>query len=152
MVLGPGRIPVVTSASVAQRSPELAVLSVLAHGRGDRGLAIGRAALHAAANLDEERRALYTDFILFASSVPTRKALEITDYEFKSEFFKRKIAQAAERAEARALLKFLAARGLTVSDEQQARILVCTDIPTLDRWVERAATAATTDAVLRDGP
>lgn len=159
IVLGPQRVPIITSAGDAQRAPELAVLSVLAHGRDDHGREIGRAALKAAANLDEERRTLYTDFILFALSGTAREALEIemnlTDYEFKSEFFKKKLEQEAARgevrAEARALLKFLAARGIPVTEANRARILACTDIPTLDRWVERAATAKTAEEVLRDG-
>ena len=46
------------------------------------------------------------------------------------------------------MLAVLGARGLT--DEVRARIQACTDIPTLDRWIARAATAATAEEVVRD--
>jgi hypothetical protein len=51
------------------------------------------------------------------------------------------------RASARSILQVLAARGLPVSDALRARILACTDIATLDRWLTLAATAQTADAI-----
>ncbi|MFY0540087.1 hypothetical protein [Nannocystis pusilla] len=62
-VLGPEQIPQVTRAGEARRRPELAVLSVLAHGRGPRAVAIGRAALAGVTMLDSARRPLYTDLV-----------------------------------------------------------------------------------------
>ena len=53
------------------------------------------------------------------------------------------------RGEARAILTLLDARGLAVSDTVRARILGCTDLATLDRWVRRAATARTAAAIVR---
>lgn len=174
IVIGPDRIPEVTSLEEAERVPELAVLSALAHGTEGRAVEIGRAALGAAGRLDEERRALYTDLILYAVRRDARAALEIemnlTDYEFKSEFFQRKIAEEGEKravklaekiveeraaksaAEAmgRSLLTFLTARGLAVSEEQRARIATCTEPALLERWTARAATAASTEDALRD--
>lgn len=47
------------------------------------------------------------------------------------------------------LLKVLAARRLPVDDAAQARIQQCTDLATVERWVESAVTAATTDDVFR---
>lgn len=35
LVVGPSAVPVVTEPDVAVRDPELAVLSVMAHGKGD---------------------------------------------------------------------------------------------------------------------
>jgi hypothetical protein len=40
----------------------------------------------------------------------------------------------------------LEARGLAVTDAERERILSCTDLETLARWVRRAATIATSDA------
>jgi hypothetical protein len=48
--------------------------------------------------------------------------------------------RAAGRAEA--LVAIFAARGLTLSDDLRVRILGCTDIATLDRWIVRAAAAS----------
>src|SRR5262249_31274763 len=145
VVLGPERIPLVTSVPDATREPELAVLSVLAHGREARAAEVGRAALAAAARLDDERRTLYTDLALYRLGGAVRDALEIemnlSDYEFKSEFFKRRIAEETDKAtraaeargeargraaaDAQAILTVLSARGIGVSDDVRARILAC---------------------------
>jgi hypothetical protein len=61
-----------------------------------------------------------------------------------------KIRTKEQLATARTLLRrVLAARKLAVSAEQDERIETCTDLATLERWVERAATAASTDEALR---
>ena len=52
---------------------------------------------------------------------------------------------------AEALLTFLTARQLPVDAATRARIEVCTDPLVLDRWIARAATAATLDEVFADG-
>ena len=60
--------------------------------------------------------------------------------------------EAKGRAEGRAasVLAVLAARGMAVSGDQRKRIESCSDIPTLDRWIVRAATAPTIDEVFAD--
>ena len=47
-----------------------------------------------------------------------------------------------------AILAVLAARGLAVSRETRARIEACEDLPTLDRWIARAATVTSAEDVL----
>jgi hypothetical protein len=39
------------------------------------------------------------------------------------------------------MLTLVAARGLSLSSEVRERILSCTDLATLDRWIARAAVA-----------
>jgi predicted transposase/invertase (TIGR01784 family) len=51
------------------------------------------------------------------------------------------------KGQARAILGFLAARGIPVSDEARARIKACDDAGTLDRWIVLAATAASAEAI-----
>jgi Uma2 family endonuclease len=60
--------------------------------------------------------------------------------------------EARGRAEGRqeALLGLLAARGIHVAEEAEARIRATTDTATLDRWVARALTAASVDELLGD--
>jgi predicted transposase/invertase (TIGR01784 family) len=60
--------------------------------------------------------------------------------------------EAKWRAEGRAnaVLAVLTARGLVVPDAIRARILSCTDIPTLDAWIARAATASSATEVVSD--
>ncbi len=156
-VLGPDAVPVVDDAREAADDPELAVLSALAHAHGPRARDVARAALAAAASLDEERAALYADLVLASLGDAARAALEELmlngKYEPMSDFAKHHFArgradgEARGRAEgeARGVLAFLDARGLAVSDANRARILGCTDLATLDRWVRRAVTVCAVD-------
>ena len=76
LVIGPSNMPVVTAAAEAAQTPELAVLSVIAHGKGGNGAAIGRAALAAFAHLDDARAKLYVDLVFLHLSETARVALE----------------------------------------------------------------------------
>jgi hypothetical protein len=58
-------------------------------------------------------------------------------------------AQATAKAES--ILSVLKARGVPVSDDVRERILQCTDLGRLERWLVRAATAASTAEVLAKG-
>ena len=49
-----------------------------------------------------------------------------------------------------ALLAFVDARGLVTSPEIRARIDACCDVALLDRWIARAATAVSIDAILSE--
>lgn len=77
-VLGPDQIPVVTHVRRARRQPELAVLSVLAHGQGPHAVAVGRAALAAVAALDSARRPLYADLVWTFLGAAARAVFEAT--------------------------------------------------------------------------
>jgi hypothetical protein len=50
-------------------------------------------------------------------------------------------AEGEARGRAKALLAVFAARGLSVSEPLRERIMGCTDIATLDKWIMRGATA-----------
>jgi uncharacterized glyoxalase superfamily protein PhnB len=146
-VLGPDEVPVVTDPEIADQDPEVALLSVVAHGHGAHGLAIAKAVLVAVDKLDENRKALYTDLVHISVGDAVRKALEAMmagGYEFQSDFaktyFGRGRAEGEALGEARAVLLVLKARGLAVSEESRQRMLTCQDIAQLDRWAERAAT------------
>ena len=77
-------------------------------------------------------------------------------YEYQSDFAKKYVAQgraeglAEGRVEeaARALLTVLRARGIHVPDHLRERILAQKDPETLERWLEKAAVAASAAAVL----
>ena len=61
-------------------------------------------------------------------------------------------AQRRGEAEGKAegVLDVLSARGLPVSEAQRARVLGCTDVAILGRWLRRAVTAATAEEVFAD--
>ncbi|MGH7438880.1 MAG: hypothetical protein ACRENE_24605 [Polyangiaceae bacterium] len=159
LVIGPAAVPVVDDVARAERDPELAVLSAMAHGHEPHAEVIARAALSAVAHLSEDRAVLYSDLILAALPVAARTALEKlmipADYEFQSDFWKRRFAEARTKGRAQglsegraqAILDILEARGLAVSDEIRARVLACTDTAQLDVWLRKAATATTVEQV-----
>jgi hypothetical protein len=149
LVLGPGTVPIVRDEQEAARRPELAVLSVLIHGRAPEALDIAKAALAAARTLDEDRAALYIDLVLAFVDDAARAVLEdlmaSSNYQYQSDFAKRYVAQGEVRGRAaglrEAIVHVLLARSLALSEVGRARLEGCDDIPTLTAWLERAATA-----------
>jgi hypothetical protein len=155
LVIGPASVPIIDDVALAERDPELAVLSVMAHGQEEHAEVLGRAALMAMLRLSDERQVLYFDLVFAALSEAAKAALEDLmtsgNYEFQSDFAKKYLAQGKTQGEAKgraeAILAVLEARGVRVSDEARARILACTDAVQLDSWLRKAATATTVDQV-----
>ena len=148
VVLGPAAIPWITDPEAAAQTPELAVLSAIAHGNEPGGLLVALAAIAGVAQLDPVTATAYHDLIQHALSEAARTALEalmaIKGYEYQSEFAKKHQAE----GQARALLSVLQARGLAVTDAQRDQVLACTDRAVLDGWIARAAVATSMDDVL----
>jgi predicted transposase/invertase (TIGR01784 family) len=53
-------------------------------------------------------------------------------------------ARGEAKGKAEAILAVLAARGIDVSEDWRGQVLACPDVATLNRWLERAVTAAST--------
>jgi len=148
------------------------VLSALTHGRGDveQAVAIAQAALEASASLDDLRAPLYADLVFLGLGEAARALMEAMmipeKYEYQSDFARKYYGQgkaegraegeAMGRAEGEAkgridaLLVVLAARGLTPSPEQLARIIAERDGTRIDLWIGRAVRAADFTELLRD--
>jgi hypothetical protein len=152
-VVGPAGIPVITDAAVAKREPHLAVLSAMAHGRDHdvaTAVAVAVAAATGADALPEPLRMLC--FALIESSLgdAARKSLEMLPQgnRFFSETQRRLLAEGEAKGEARAIaraiLRVLERRGLPVSAEQRERIVACSDLATLEIWLDRSVTATDT--------
>jgi hypothetical protein len=128
LVLGPDQVPVITDPDEAARTPELAVLSAMVLRQ------LPEAAQH------------------FLEAM-----VDLATYEFKSNYYRRKLAK--ERAEARAageaagraageaemVLEVLAARDIHVPAGARRRITACTDLDQLKTWARRAVTADSVD-------
>jgi hypothetical protein len=143
LVLSPEYLPVVTDPAEARRLPGLTLLSAPLHLDGpDSGVVL--AALSTALNelitTDPDHELLYDDYVASRLSAAHRRRLEeimsTGTYEFKSDFARKYIGQ----GEVKAILAFLDARGLPVSDDVRSRITNCTDLERLEVWVRRAAT------------
>ncbi len=147
VVLGPAEVPVVTDPALARASPELTVLSALAHGSGPDQPAVFEALLTALDVVDHDHANLYADVVLSVLPTAARNYLEAlmttTTRQYQSDFARRYFGEGEATGEARALLAVLDARGIEVPDEVRADIVGCTDIDQLDTWIRRAATAGT---------
>jgi hypothetical protein len=146
LVVGPDGVPKLTDPARARREPQLAVLSVMAHGRGEleTAAAIGAAAAKAIQRLSEEQRVLYSLLIEANLSEAARKAIEMQPglekffTRAQRQNFERGRAEGVAKGKAEALLKIVTQRGLTLTAEQRRRIMGCTDVAMLERWLDRA--------------
>lgn len=143
LVLGPSRIPVVDSLEVARENPELLVLSALVHGRTQAGRRIVRV-LPA---LESERTRLYARLIVLFLGEEARQELEEmmrSDNPQEVDFFQRFVDEGMERGvvkgKAADVLEVLEARGLEVDAQGRERIVTCTDLGQLQRWLRKAVT------------
>ncbi|MFL5349621.1 MAG: hypothetical protein ACJ8AT_32905 [Hyalangium sp.] len=162
LVAGPAAIPVLTDEQAARRDPELAVLSVMAHGQAEVGQAIAQTVLAAVQGLEAERVRLYVDLALSSLREAARRALEAlmkTNYEPQFPLFREWLAQGRaeglqegrHEGERVALLEVLDARGLEVDDASRQRILACGEQEQLKLWLRRAATARSVRELFEEG-
>lgn len=153
--LGLDTLEPVTDPDEAQSHPELAIL--IAATQKVEGKTALDALVPALGVIDEDRWSLYADYVLTALNASARtyleEAVKTMGYEYKSDFIGRPYREGREEGkqeglvegQAGTLLKFLAARGITVSAETRERITSCTDQDQLDNWIRRAATAESAD-------
>jgi hypothetical protein len=153
LVVGRELVPIIRDPEVARGAPELAVLSATAHGSDpDVGAKVAFAAVGASAGLPDDTAKLYWDLIHASLTAATRAELEEMmasgNYEYQSDFARKYVAEGKAEGKAEAVLGVLAARGVEVTPEESARVLACTDLAVLDRWLQRAATATSASQVL----
>ena len=166
VVFGPAEVPVVTDPAVAEQSPELAVISVLAHGGDPDPNPVFAAFMVALKVVNHVKARQYNDFVLSMLPVLARVRLEefmdAKDYVYTSDWHRRHIKQGLEQGleqglaqglaqgRAVAVLEFLDARGVKVPEDVGERISTCTDSAQLDAWIRRAATADTVEDLFQD--
>jgi len=151
LVLRPSSVPVVRQVEEAREAPELAVLSAMVHGGGqvDTAVEVALAAATAAHELGHDRFLLYFGLIRAALSEAAGKAFQMLPQGVR--FYDESLQQSFDRGRAAEkaadVLEFLEARGLAVSEAQRERILATSDLELLARWVRRAATVTSSDAL-----
>jgi hypothetical protein len=93
-----------------------------------------------------------TAIILNLASDAARQILEamMTTAEYQKTFIERIHDQGIAEGKAEAVLKLLAARGLTPTDEQRRQVTATIDPAQLDLWFDRAITASTAAEVFAD--
>jgi hypothetical protein len=140
-------VPQVVDRQTALRSPELAVLSVLAHPRED----VAIAALTAIGSLQTELSTLYFDVILAALPPMVRRRLEVhmERYEYQSEFARKYVAQGRQegRQEGRqsAVLELARVKLGQMSPADEAAIVAVHDEAKLNRLIVELGRATDPD-------
>lgn len=152
-VLRPSAVPEITDIERAKEYPELAVLSVIAHAEDpdtEKVKQIGRVATKATRELDPERSMFYYDLIQHYLPEAARQALQSMDmskYEYKSEFARRYFGQGETEGRIKVVLKQLATRFGALSATVEARIRGANS-EELDSFAERVLTARTLEEAL----
>jgi hypothetical protein len=166
IVIGADAIPLIVDADGARRSPELSVLAVGMHRERAEVVRAAAVALEAVAELDEARARFYTALVVEWLPAAARAILE-ANMDIKTEFVnevQRRIraeAEAQARAEgeakgraegqasaaAEAVLRVLAARGISVSETTAARVRECRDLERLNAWLELAVRVEKADSL-----
>jgi hypothetical protein len=146
-VLGASVVPRVLDADQARREPALAVLSARVHGNGPDGLDVIQPAVAAMRSVDRALALKYFMLVYDALSGPMRSALEdlvmhqspaeeMVLPQFMEDIIARRMRQML-------LFKVATRSNISLTDAERDRITSCTDLATLDRWVENAFTAKT---------
>ena len=156
-VIGPAGVPEVLDVAQARSDPELAVLSAIAHGTDadiGKSIQIAFAAQAASAGLDEDRSKLYVDLIMASLSEAARRGLQTMDlskYEYQSDFAKQYVAQGRALGEARGraalVIRLLTVRFGTLAEAVQSQIMQ-SSIAELDEIGERLLNATTVQEAL----
>ena len=163
LVVGPDDLQRLDSEETARADLPLAMLSAVLHindegGEVDAGYALRAAEAVAGPDavvwfygllrgiVDDQRLLLLQEMIKMLN--PWANFQPRTQWERES--FSAGITEGEAKGEAKALLRILASRSLTVSDEQRRRIEQCTDTAQLERWIERALSARSVTDVLAD--
>jgi len=145
-------VPRVTDTALAEQEPELAILSAVAHGNGPNGLDVVQAVLSALDRLDRELAAAYFQIVYTALREPMRVALEAMAMERQTQakatfppFAEKLIDRGRLEGEIKGargiLLRLVAQAGIALSDDDRARVQACTDLATLERWVDNVRDA-----------
>lgn len=156
LVFGPNNLPRITDFDQAREHPELAVLSVAAHGKEEDAAPIAAAALTACETLDTHRATRYIDFIFTSLGEAARNALETFmtahNYQYQSDFAKKYVAEGREEGRTAlcdVLTSLLEQRFGDVPPSAQERIADA-EIQDLERWTKQVITAADLTEVFRD--
>ncbi len=158
VVLGPDNVQAVTDPAEASLDAAFAVFSALTHSRSPKLNAILEALAGALNTIDAETAALLTEIteVGLGNTAGQQKWRELmATYlpPFVSEFRLEGIRQGREEcreegreaglAEGRAqdILRILDRRGIVVDDDARQTIMACTDLSTLDTWLDRSLAA-----------
>ncbi|MBO0820604.1 MAG: hypothetical protein J2P26_07105 [Nocardiopsaceae bacterium] len=157
LVLGPDNVPAVMTTGEALADLPFAVLSALVHSdsQGRKKDAILESLASALQTIDVETAAELAEFTevgLGKTTAGTKwRALMATEtYVFASEQRRLGWGEGEAKGEAKAVLRNLKNRGIPVDSHSADRIKACSDVETLDTWLDRSLTIAKIDELFTD--
>jgi hypothetical protein len=160
VVVGKHAFPKVTKVEEAVKAPYRAILSALAHADEEEAERVVYAAAVGSEGLPAAERDMWRELMAAALDDAARKALEammdVEKYKQQSVWVREALDEGKKLgldegrvAEARrAVSRVLLRRGLSLDAGQQQRLDGCSDLATLQRWLDRAVTASTVDEAL----
>ena len=168
LVLGPGNVPVILDPEEAAQDLAMAAFTAVTHGKSPDHTAILEALAHALGRADSDTLKYYSELVESGlgetraqktwralmqngSYFPGRGTLvEETFLEGEASGEAKGQAKGEAKGEAKSILRLLEMRGIPISETQRTRVTSCTDLDTLDRWLERAFRATETERLFDD--
>lgn len=153
LVLGPGNMPVITDVARAERNLAFATLAAMTHGRHESTPAILKTLAQALGRADAETAEYFVEMLEIALEDTEARQIWRSEMKVNGSFFPgrgtlieetflegKAEGKAEGRAEGRAqaILVVLERRGVPTLAATRDRITTCTDLDTLDRWLDRA--------------
>ncbi|MFF1922374.1 hypothetical protein ACFVW8_17615 [Streptomyces sp. NPDC058221] len=159
IVAGPHNMPVITNVAEARKDLALATLAAITHADNpDVGAilkTLSAALREAPDNITEPIAELTAQGLGNRPAAQQWRNLVAVDTSFYTSFMSEEIRDEGRdegrvEGQAKGILLVLEARGVPLTDEARKRIADCNDSQLLDQWIQRAATATSTDEVFAD--
>jgi hypothetical protein len=145
LVIGPDNTPVIIEVAEAIGNIGLAAVAAITHGKDPQIKAILATLVEALDSIDPEKAHRYAEYVTVALTGDAQEEMErlmATDtYVYQGKYAQSLIAE----GEAKGVLLVLESRGVPVSEAERERIAGCTDIATLEMWLQRAALVDSVD-------
>ncbi|TMU93880.1 hypothetical protein [Streptomyces sp. DASNCL29] len=156
LVLGPGNVPVILDPEEAAQDLTLATFSALTHGSHREAPAILKALARAMGTADPESVSYYSELLEIGlggtpAGITWRNEMSVgTYFPGRGTLIEETFLKGKAEGEARGVLRVLEKRGIPTLAETRDRIINCTDLDTLDRWLDRAVTVSTADELFAE--
>jgi hypothetical protein len=159
LVIGPEQLPIIKDEKEAAENLALATLSACVHGRDPANEAILKTLARTLGAAEDDDAHYYAQ--MMEGALGSTTALEMWRTMMKIYFpgagtlieerYLEGKAEGEAKGEAKAVLRVLQVRGIPVPDDVRERITICTDMDTLDRWLDRAVSVTRAEDLFAEG-
>jgi hypothetical protein len=155
LVLGPGNVPVIVDPEEAAQDPTLATFCALLHGRNRNVEPILEALAGVMDSIDHDTRTYLIELLeVGLGDTPARatwrKLMPTIHFPGQGTLVEEYFLEGKAEGQAKAILRLLERRGVSVPATKRLRITSCTSLETLDRWFDRAITATDADELFAE--